>query len=342
MSNGINTTNEQTSAAFADSSFAKVASAQLSKVNRLNIAVGIATGGRREVLSKAIGLLARQTRPPDLLVICPIEPNDVDTAELEKFPSATLVLRAPIGLPVQRNRILSQLGDADVIVFFDDDFFASENYLANVEALFAANPDVAAATGFVVADGAVGPGLTMERGAEILQSDQNGKPSDRALIDVEGTYGCNMSFRMKPIRDFNLQFDENLPLYAWQEDIDFSMRMLPHGRIVKSEALRGVHLGIKAGRTSGVRLGYSQIANPVYLLRKGTMSWKHARRQMGRNFLANLVRSLQSEPWVDRKGRLKGNLLALFDLVTGRISPSRILELDRNIPGRLTQTHLEN
>jgi glycosyltransferase involved in cell wall biosynthesis len=345
MSNGINTTEEQTSAAFADGSrslFAKVASAQLSKVNRLNIAVGIATAGRREVLGANIRLLSRQTRPPDLLVICPSDPRDVDELELEKFPTPALIVTAPIGSSPQRNRILRETGHADVIVFFDDDFFASENYLANVEALFAASPDVAAATGFVVADGAVGPGLTVERGLEILQSDQNGKPSDPALIDIEGTYGCNMSFRLKPIRDFNLQFDENLPLYAWQEDIDFSMRMLPHGRIVKSEALRGVHLGFKAGRTSGVRLGYSQIANFVYLLRKGTMPWKHARRQMGRNFLANLIRSLRPEPWVDRKGRLKGNLLALFDLVMGRLSPTRILELDPNIPGRLARTHLKN
>jgi hypothetical protein len=137
-----------------------------------------------------------------------------------------------------------------------------------------------------------------------------------------------MSFRLEPIRRSNLQFDEQLPLYAWQEDIDFSMRLQPHGRIVKSEALRGVHLGIKAGRTSGVRLGYSQIANPIYLLRKGTMSWKHARKLMGRNVLANLARSLRPEPWVDRKGRLKGNLLAFLDLAVGRISPQRILQLD--------------
>jgi hypothetical protein len=44
--------------------------------------------------------------------------------------------------------------------------------------------------------------------------------------------------------------------------------------------------------------------------------------------LANLARSLYPEPWVDRKGRLKGNAMALMDLVIGRISPRRILQLD--------------
>jgi hypothetical protein len=294
----------------------------------LNIAVGIATGGRREVLSRTIDLLARQTRVPNLLVICPIDSRDVDASELERFPAPALVVSAPIGLPAQRNRILAAAAKSDVIVFFDDDFFAHDSYLANLESLFMTNPDVAAATGFLLADGAVGPGLSMKEGVDILRADHNADLADAALTDMEGTYGCNMSFRLEPIRLSNLLFDENLPLYAWQEDIDFSMRLLPHGRIVKSHALRGVHLGIKTARTSGVRLGYSQIANPIYLLRKGTMSWTHARKLMGRNFLANLVRSLYPEPWVDRKGRLKGNLLAFFDLAVGRIAPNRILQLN--------------
>jgi glycosyltransferase involved in cell wall biosynthesis len=309
---------------------------------RLKIAVGIATAGRREVLGATMRLLSRQTRPPDLLVICASDPRDVDNLELEKFPTPALVVTAPIGLPPQRNRILRETGDADVIVFFDDDFLPHATYLANLEALFAGNSSVAGATGFLLADGIGGPGLTVEEGLEILRSDEVGNRSDPGLTDYEGTYGCNMSFRLEPIRHSNLLFDENLPLYAWQEDMDFAMQLLPHGRLVKCATLRGVHLGVKTARTPGVRLGYSQIANPIYLVRKGTLPWKLAKRLMGRNFLANLVRSARPEPWVDRKGRLKGNLLALFDLVMGRLSPSRILELDRNIPGRLAQAHLKN
>ncbi len=92
--------------------------------------------------------------------------------------------------------------------------------------------------------------------------------------------------------------------------------------------MRGVHLGIKSGRTSGVRFGYSQIANPIYLIRKGTMSWQHAKMLMWRNLAANLIRSFHPEPWIDRKGRLKGNMLALVDMAIGRISPHRILKMD--------------
>ncbi len=31
-------------------------------------------------------------------------------------------------------------------------------------------------------------------------------------------------------------------------------------------------MGVKGGRISGDRLGYSQIVNPLYMLRKGTMT----------------------------------------------------------------------
>lgn len=222
--------------------------------------------------------------------------------------------------------ILSAAASADIIVFFDDDFLADPEYLANAEAIFAANPGVTALTGHLLADGINGPGLSVKEGLEIL-----GSARPEFAEDFErrfGTYGCNMAFRMGPIRDNNLRFDENLPLYGWQEDIDFSLRQAPFGRTLKSNKLIGVHLGVKSGRASGVRFGYSQIANPIYLIQKGTMSGKHARMLMSRNIAANLVRSIYPEPWIDRKGRLKGNLIALADMVTSRLSPSRILQLD--------------
>jgi hypothetical protein len=295
---------------------------------KLILAVGIATIGRREVLAKMTDFLAHQTRLPDHLIICPVAPGDVDTEALKLFPAPTLVVSGPIGSAAQRNRILSTVPEADVIAFFDDDFFADPSYLANLEDIFLSNPDVVAATGYLLADGASGPGLSVEQGLEIVRSAAQSMPSNAPLVDFYGAYGCNMSFRMEPVKRQGILFDENLPLYGWQEDIDFALRLAPYGRVTKSETLRGVHLGIKVGRTSGVRFGYSQIANPVYLVRKGTMSWKHARMLMWRNVAANLIRSFYPEPWVDRKGRLKGNVLALIDMATGRISPRRILQLD--------------
>jgi GT2 family glycosyltransferase len=294
---------------------------------KLNIVVGIATTGRREVLAQTIAVLAEQTRLPDYLVICPVAADDVDDRSLEKFPKPTLVVSGPIGLPAQRNKILSAVTEADIIVFFDDDFFADVSYIEGLEKIFLARPDVIAATGVVLADGAQGPGLRGEQGLQIIRSARNLPDPLGELSECYGAYGCNMAFRLKSIIAHDILFDENLPLYGWQEDIDFSQRVLPYGRIVKSAALRGVHLGAKQGRTSGVRFGYSQIANPVYLIRKGSMPWRHAIKLISRNIAANSARSFWPEPWIDRRGRLKGNMLALVDMAIGRISPGRILQL---------------
>jgi hypothetical protein len=292
----------------------------------LKIAVGIATAGRREILAEAIQFMKLQKRLPDFLIVCPLPSDGITSAMFDDFPALTIVVSGPSGLCAQRNMILSSAGDADIILFLDDDFLADTNYLANLEAIFLAHPDITAVTGHLQADGAQGPGLSVKEGLEILRTTRHeyNCESEKRF----GTYGCNMAFRMNPIRTNNIRFDENLPLYGWQEDIDFSLRQAPFGRTIKSNKLIGVHLGVKSGRTSGVRFGYSQIANPIYLIRKGTMSWKHARMLIWRNIAANIVRSLYPEPWIDRKGRLKGNLIALADIVTNRLSPSRVLKLD--------------
>ena len=130
-----------------------------------------------------------------------------------------------------------------------------------------------------------------------------------------------------------LSFDEALPLYGWLEDIDFTYQLGRRGLLVKADRLRGVHMGVKGGRTSGVRLGYSQVANPIHLLRKATAPPKLAWAMMTRNLASNLIRSLAPEPHIDRAGRLRGNLTALWHLARGRLDPLYILDLDVRAKG---------
>jgi hypothetical protein len=105
------------------------------------------------------------------------------------------------------------------------------------------------------------------------------------------------------------RFDERLRLYGWQEDVDFAASLSSRGRIVKTFAFSGVHQAVKYGRTSGVRLGYSQVVNPLYLVR---------------NVLANHLKTFKPEPRIDRAGRMKGNWIAFRDLMLGRLMPERI------------------
>src|SRR5262249_9574493 len=100
------------------------------------IVLGIATSGRREVLARNMSALAMQTRLPDRVVICPVRLGDIDEVSMRKFPKPALVVSGPVGLPAQRNRILAECREDDIIVFFDDDFFADDHYIENLERLF--------------------------------------------------------------------------------------------------------------------------------------------------------------------------------------------------------------
>lgn len=291
---------------------------------KLNIAIAIATAGRREVMTNTIGWIAHQTRIADELLVCPANERDFDLNCLKTYPGKTQVLHGPTGLPAQRN-VLLDASTADIVIFFDDDFLPAEDYVAEVEKFFMAHADVVIATGEVIADGILGPGISHQEGLQILE-DAGQNLAASSTTDTYNGYGCNMVIQMRPVRDNHIRFDEILPLYAWLEDLDFSRQIAKYGRIVQAVRLRGVHLGTKgSGRSPGLRLGYSQIANPIYLARKGTMNWPLARKHMLKNIAANSALSFSPEPWVDRRGRLKGNLLGIWDWMRGKINPQKIL-----------------
>jgi hypothetical protein len=84
-----------------------------------------------------------------------------------------------------------------------------------------------------------------------------------------------------------------------------------------------VHLGLKRGRGPGTKLGYSQVSNVAYLMRKGTMPPAFGLSLIGRNMLRNLLGALAPEPHIDRRGRLRGNLIGCMDVLAGRLTPER-------------------
>lgn len=290
----------------------------------MHLVVGIATTGRPAILSETIAELGKQTRLPHRIVICPAGDCDLPESGFGSVSTSIDVVWAGRGLCCQRNAILEASMDADIVVFFDDDFFPAPDYLSACEALFSAHADIAVATGKVVADGISGPGYTP---VEAVRRLAGFRAVEGEISPTYGAYGCNMAIRMAAVREFGLRFDENLPLYGWQEDIDFSRQLAAYGRVVHASAMRGVHLGHKSGRSSGLRTGYSQIANIWYLKRKGTVSLRFGGRLALRNVLANIVRSVRGDAYVDRLGRLKGNIIAIADLFRGRCHPKRILDL---------------
>lgn len=286
------------------------------------IAAVIATRGRPEVVTQTVlHLLANQTLKPDSVIVSCIDPADAGGLEGR---NDVLVLTGPAGLAAQRNTALANLPPGtEIVAFFDDDFVAHEGWLAAAARAFRDEASIVAFTGRVLADGATGPGITLAEAKRLVAAPP---PSQWSWIEPYSPYGCNMAFRLASIGE--LRFDERLVLYGWLEDRDFAGALARRGgRLVKSADAIGVHMGVKSGRMAGERFGYSQIVNPLYMLRKGTMTVGQVADHLFRNMTSNLARSLRPEPFIDRRGRLRGNLLGIADILRGRMQPERAAAL---------------
>ncbi len=289
----------------------------------MKIAVAVASIRRPDEIGQLLLRLSKQCVQPSKIVLSLENAGDAPST---MGPNIEVIL-GPKGLTAQRNRALDALvSDNDIVVFYDDDFLPCDDSLAGIVRLFEAKPDIVGASGRVLQDGILCGGLSYEEALATVAAFQGNPPSDKIeLHDIDEVYGCNMAIRSSAI--YSLRFDENLPLYGWQEDVDFAGQLLTKGRVVKTNAFSGVHRGVTRGRTPGIALGFSQIVNPVYLVNKGTMRPAKALKIMAKNLIANHVKSIRPETYIDRAGRMRGNWLGLLHLIAGKVNPLEILHL---------------
>jgi hypothetical protein len=112
-----------------------------------------------------------------------------------------------------------------------------------------------------------------------------------------------------------------------QEDIDFTSQLWRHARVVGLNSIFGFRLGAKSGPCEQSEIGVLAGCQSCLPYEEGTVPPGFALELMGWNVLANLTKSLWPEPYIDRRGRLKGNLLRVGHLTGGRIAPEYILKL---------------
>ena len=288
-----------------------------------SVAVVVASRGRPLELAQLLSALRTQTQPPKQIILSLTQAEDAPPRLVDD--NDVVVVTGPAGLCKQRNRGMDAVDPAcEIIAFLDDDYVPRDDAVAAIAETFARHPDVVAVNGVLLADGIGGAGIELEEATDLLQRSSEAAATPSPLTPMEALYGCNMMFRRSAVQ--GLRFDEALPLYGWQEDIDFSAQLQSRGRVVKCHRIVGVHRGVKGSRVSGRRFGYSQIVNPVYLANKGTMRRAYAFKIMTKNVIANLFRALSPEPWVDRRGRLMGNYLGLIDIISGKAHPENILQ----------------
>jgi GT2 family glycosyltransferase len=293
---------------------------------RPEVAVIVATLGRADVVSETLRrIIDQKNKAVSSIIVSCVKAEDAGVTI--NWPEIQ-VLMGPPGLAAQRNRALEMVPETtDIVVFFDDDFVPAPGWIDLATRVFCMEMDVVGFTGSVIADGIKGYGLTFEEADSLISKLDPMTASP--LIEPFSPYGCNMAFRRSALNE--LRFDERLVLYGWLEDRDFGAALKRKGgRLVKCREAKGVHLGVKSGRVSGDRLGYSQIINPLYMLRKGTMSYSQVADHLFRNFTSNLLGSIVLRSHVDRRGRLRGNLRGIFDAIQGRLEPERALQITQN------------
>lgn len=298
----------------------------------MNIDVIIATRGRADLARVLLDKLRRQARVPDNVIVVGTEPADLPNDPPDQGRSTTheLISSRP-GLTSQRNCGVAgakkmstpEAWRTKIIVFFDDDFRPEEHWLQRCEALFAENPEVVAITGLVLLDGArAGIAISEDEAAAAMARHVVG---DQIYLSrwKRGLYGCNMAVRASVFD--TCAFDENLPLYGWLEDADFSGQIQKFADTHRASNLVGVHLSSKSARMSGFKYGYSQICNPLYLRHKKTITFARAMYCCALALASNGVRCFREHPLIDYRGRLAGNLSAFADLVGGSMHPTKIL-----------------
>lgn len=308
---------------------------------RGQVSVVVISMGRPDCLKDITECLNAQTRLPQQIVFVVTDPADVplmlqpkNTPPMDVVPQ---IIIAAKGTCHQRNIGIDAVTPCPgIIAFFDDDYVPAPNAIEAIETAFNTfGPDVGGMSGHLIADGINGDGISLDEAKLMTARHQTTQAPDflsSAKFGIQrqtiGLYGCNMALRGDAIGQ--IRFDERLPLYAWQEDVDFSHRVgkASGKKMILTDAFAGVHRGVKNGREKrGARLGYSQVANNWFLWKNNGLPGGFALRVALRNVLANHAGLARPSNWIDRRGRAYGNRMALRDILTGRLDPARVHEM---------------
>lgn len=294
----------------------------------MKITAIIASTGRPKVLEQTVRGLLDQRRAPDEIIVSCVASHDFN-AESAALPRCRFLTGAR-GLCAQLNAALDQITPENGLIFIgDDDIELTRDYFEVVERTFMDEPDLAALGGGIISDGAtVGREISRDEAKQIVSQYERQNPR-RAAVSKKGSgesgvlYGCNITYRADLL--LKEKFDEKLPLYSLYFEADICRRMAKHGRVVGSDSAKIVHLAASSGRMPGLKMGYSQIVNPYYLWKeKKTVTGRELMQLVPKAIFANSFKGLLKRDNVDRLGRLRGNVIAIIDIILRRARPERI------------------
>lgn len=289
------------------------------------VVIVIASANRPALLADAIQTCMAQT---DVCIRGVVSVPDeaslpVDRSRIRSWE----IVSGTRGSAAQRNAGLDHVeGAVDIVFFFDDDTVLRSDYIVNALNFFDRHPEVVGLTGQVLDDGKI-TGEISTGSANATLADSWVHPLSGAWKPTRELYGANFAVRISAAPA--LRFDARLPLYSWLEDHDLARRLLAIGPLAYVDDCRLVHrAAASGGRTNHRRLGYSQVMNPIYLWRKGSFPVWLAAQQLARPVFKNLALAIVGEVVAMRRERLRGNLMAVSDILVGRLTPERILHIE--------------
>ena len=300
----------------------------------MNFVVIICSVRRPEIMHGTVETVLLQDKLPSRIVLCVAENSDVLEGTLSLDRRVVRVLSPVRGLTAQRNYALSVIAEEspDIIVFLDDDVEMESAFFRKVLYLFQNKKDLVG----VSAESLIGGRMATREEALIAIKKMLQAPLETLTIRTKGKHwichGCNMFFRSSIFK--HELFDENLPLYSYAEDYDFSIRAARYGRVGRVKGVGFVHLSHSSGRVSEMRRGYSMVANNFYFLTKKVthlpLFKAHIRfwiiivcRETWISFCRAL--SGRNAYEINYYGRVRGRLMAVGDLILRRCSPNEIL-----------------
>ncbi len=287
-------------------------------------AVIIASCGRPDILAETLESLLRQKKEcgPIILSVEKAEDLPITSEAWKALGNRIQVIQGKRGATRQLNRAIQALpANLELVTFLDDDVELAEDYLETIQRLFVDQPDVMGAQGRCLADG----NIYRSQAIALLRASSE-EISQQKWEKAETLYGCNMTVRRRAL-EF-ARFDERLAEYGWLNDADFSSQVRGLGRLVTVPAARLAHLAAGGGRGNGRTFGISQIINPYYLWRKGSLnSFSHV---LLRHWLPALVANVSRGAWT----RLRGNIRGLWEVLRGRGKP------DARVQGRVGRSTL--
>jgi GT2 family glycosyltransferase len=194
------------------------------------------------------------------ICISSIKPNRIviiDDGEIEKTKEGIkeyiisnpeikfIIIRAKsTGLTMARNIGIKNKGDAEIIFFLDDDVTLEKDYIEKILETFERYRDIDGCQGFISNTINMNQGIRLLIGLmgfflPIQRSFFTPSVSKTIVIKYplfipnkkirkcQWLSGCNMAYRVEIFKNF--KFDENLILYSFNEDFDFSYRLYKKG-----------------------------------------------------------------------------------------------------------------